>query len=228
MAPSKTGLDQVKAEFRQRKGVGKSGKGGKVNLTKKKIVNILSENCVQVRDLRASGKETSQCDCQAVESVNLVGQQESLGVVSVEEQILKILGEISDDESDSSFSSEDLSPDISKSRYRYPDIDFFALGDHRKQKIIELFGDDDLEIDATRRWGFPRAWQLTGIDVEVQHRRSNNLGSFSEELLECLNTAKQLFSVDPFQLSDFETVWNSFVDEEVSGEISCYRPTRYM
>jgi hypothetical protein len=223
MAPTKTGLEQIKAEFRERKGVSKSWKGSKINITKEKVVNILTENCINVRVLRASGKNVERkSDCQVV-----VGQKELLVAESVEEQVLRIIGEISDDEiSDDEVSDVSDSPFISQDRY--PDIDISALSYRRQRKIIKLFGDDDLEIDATRRSGFSGAWQLIGIDVEVQQLRRSNLGSSSEELQKCLNKAKELYSVDPFQLKDFEKVWDSFVDGEANGEISRYRPKKFM
>lgn len=228
MAPTKTGLEQIKAEFRERKGVSKSWKGSKINITKEKVVNILTENSINVRDLRASGKNvTSKSDCQAVESLDFIRQEELLVAESVEEQVLRIIGEISDDEiSDDEVSDVSDSPFISQDRY--PDIDIYALSYHRRQKIIKLFGDDDFEIDATRRSGFCGAWQLIGIDVEVQQLRRSNLGSSSEELQKCISKAKELFSVDQFQLKDFEKVWESFADEEVSGEISCYHPKSFI
>jgi hypothetical protein len=227
MAPTKTGLEQIKAEFRERKGVSKSWKGSKINITKEKVVNILTENSINVGDLRASGKNVSKSDCQVVESLYLITQKELLVAESVEEQVLRIIGEISDDEfSDDEVSDVSDSPFISQDRY--PDIDIYALSYRRRQKIIKLFGDDDFEIDATRRSGFSRAWQLIGIDVEVQQLRRNNLSSSSEELQKCISKAKELFSVDKFQLKDFEKVWESFADEEVSGEISCYHPKSFM
>jgi hypothetical protein len=201
MAP-RTVVGQIKAEFRKRKGVSKSRKGTKLNLTKEKVVNILTEKCVNVRDFRASGK-------------SVLSQEKPLNEFSVEEQVLRLIGEISDDECDSSPISE----------IRYPDVDISALSVRRRQKIIDLFGDDDLEIDAALRPGFPRAWQLVGIDVEIQDRRPQKLGAGSSgELFRCLSQAKQLFSVDPSQLNDFESVWESFDPWEVSGGISCYRP----
>ena len=220
MAPIKV-LGQIKAEFRSRK-------GSKLNITKEKAVNILTEKCVNVRDCRASGKGVvSKTDCQAVESVDLIRQQESLDALSVDEQILRLIGEISDDENDSSFSSE-ISDDESDSSFiskiRYPDVDIFALCVRCRQKIVDLFGDDDLQIDAALRPGFPRKWQLVGIDVAAQHRLHEKLGAGSSgKLFRCLSQAKQLFSVDPFQLNDFETAWKSFDSSEVSGGISCYR-----
>jgi hypothetical protein len=251
MAP-RTVAAQIKAEFRKRKGVSKSRKGSKLNITKEKAVNILTEKCVNVRDCRASGKVvlsqekplnelsveeqifrligeisddeddvTVESDSRRVDSKSfeLARQEKPLNELSVEQQVLRLKGEISDDECDSSPISE----------IRYPDVDISALSVRRRQKIIDLFGDDDVEIDAALRPGFPRTWQLVGIDVEVQHRPHQKSGAGSSgELFRCLSQAKHLFSVDPLQLNDFENVWESFDPREVSGEISCYRPKNSM
>ena len=112
-----------------------------------------------------------------------------------------------------------------------------ALRKNRKQKFLELFGeasDDDVSstcfkgfskpLDSAnfrankKESGFPRDWRLTEIDVDVQHRRREKMTGPSGELY------KSLFSVDPFQLEDFDAEWESFVSREVSCAISDYRP----
>ena len=110
-----------------------------------------------------------------------------------------------------------------------------ALRKNRKQKFLELFGEasDDDDLSSTyvkasskpsdsaisrankKESGFPREWRLTEIDVDVQHRRREKMTGPSGELY------KSLFSVDPFQLEDFDAEWESFV----SREVSCGTPT---
>ena len=114
-----------------------------------------------------------------------------------------------------------------------------ALRKNRKQKFLELFGEasDDDDLSSTyvkgfskpsdsanfrankKESGFLREWRLTEIDVDVQHRRREKMTGPSRELY------KSLFSVDPFQLKDFDAVWESFVSREVSCGISDYRPS---
>ena len=217
MDSRKTGFDMLMVEGKERNYFSRKP----ASASKEQPVD-LSENSARI--------VTVKSESQGVESksIDLAGQQKSLDELSVEEQILRVLGEISDDECDSSPILNRRTPVAAKRS---------ALC--RKRRFSELSGEasdvDDLSSTCVKGFskpsdsanfrankkesGFLREWRLTEIDVDVQHRRREKMTGPSRELY------KSLFSVDPFQLKDFDAVWESFVSREVSCGISDYRPS---
>ena len=256
MDSRKSGFDVFKAERRERNDVRK-GREVAQGASKEQPI-ILSENSARI--------VTGKIDSQVVES-------KAVNCESIDEQIFRIIGEISDDECDSSpilnrkrpvaakhralcrkrrFSelfgeTSDDEGDLSskfvkvsrKTAVRAGRAKASVLRKNRKQKFLELFGEasDDDDVSSTyvkgsskpsdsaifrankKESGFPREWRLTEIDVDVQHRRHEKMTGPSGELY------KSFFSVDSFQLEEFDAIWESFVSREVSCGISDYRPS---
>jgi hypothetical protein len=257
MAPRKTSFEKSMAEFIKRKSVVKSREVDK-RVLKEKAVNFLAENSVKVRDVQVSARYVAS-KSQAVESmsVDLTRQEELLAAESVEQQILRIIGEISDDEeviekhpltkSNNKRFSRKVTAPIQFMSSECPEKESVGLGDEvfdgkvdssstlvqkcqfsvdprlnrssgqkyggGKDKNVEWHSADFqlnwAEIDATIKSGFPHEWRLIRMP-------SGELPSGA--------LYENIFTVDPFQLNDFETVWNSFSSSEVSSRITDYRP----
>ena len=211
MAPRKIGFEKSMTGLSIRKSVVKSREIDK-RVLKEKAVNFLVENSVKVRNVQVSGRAvTSKSDSQAVESmsVNSTRQEESLAAESVEQQILRILGEISDDEEDSSWTLVQTRRFAADPRLNRSSGLYGGEKDKKVEWHSANFQFNGAEIDATKKSGFPREWRL--IRMPSGELPSGQL-------------FKNIFTVHPFQLADFETVWKSFSSSDVSSGITGYRP----
>ena len=148
--------------------------------------------------------------------------------MSVEEQILRVIEEISDDECDSSSILNCRTPVSGKRSARSRKRRFRELFDETSDDNDDLSSNkvkgyskptDSVDFRAIKRGsGFPTEGRMKEIDVDIQHRRHEKLTGPSGELY------KSFFSVDPSQVKDFDAVWESFVSREVSCGIRDYRP----
>ena len=250
MAPRKTGFEKLMAEFRKRKSVAKSRE---VNKRVLKAVNFFAENSDKVRDVKVSARVvTSKSDSQAVESmsVDLTRQEEYLAAESVEQQILRILGEISDEEevTEKHPLTKSSNEKIQFMSSECPEKETVSLGyevfDGQVDSSSTLVQKCQFSLDprlnrsSGQKYGGGKDKNVEWHSADFQFNRAEidaTLKSgFPREwrLIRIIASGelpsgplfKNYFKVNAFQLNDFETVWMSFPGSEVSSGITDYRP----
>jgi hypothetical protein len=206
------------AEFRKRKSASKS-REIVPKIAKEKAVNFLAVNSVKVRDVKVSARiVTSISDSQAVEpmAVDLTRQEELVVAKSEEDNIFRILGEISEDKE-----STDREIDATK-KSGFPRewrLIRIASGELPSGELYKSLFSVDSELTDRRDPRLNRSSRQKSGVVKDKNVERNSI----DFQINLARRDKSFFSVDPFQLNDFETVWESFLSSEVSSGISDYR-----